>query len=97
MDRLQELHEAGFNFSITAGYGGTFDVILPYLPCEWSRVYVTLSGMTFAEAVDWLCAEAARRYPDSLYARQQRCDPGHDTGGRAPIVGQSVSLRLAGM
>ena len=66
---LQDLYESEINARLEWFYDGGFSVSLGDVLHGWSA---SENVRTFASAVEWLRAEAIKRYPESIFARKYR-------------------------
>jgi len=62
---IQDLYASEINARIEWFYDGGFSVSLGDMLSGWKA---TNNLRTFAEAVDWLRAQAIKRYPESAFA-----------------------------
>jgi hypothetical protein len=66
---VQDLYASEINARLEWFYDGGFSVSLGDMLTGWKA---TNNFRTLAEAVDWLRAEAIKRYPASAFARKYR-------------------------
>ena len=66
---IQDLYASEMNARIEWFFDGGFSVSLGDMLTGWKP---TENFRSFAEAVDWLRAEAIKRYPESAFARKYR-------------------------